>query len=59
MIQHFFHSLAQNLRAAIHLDIRGDNTHHMAEAMFKGVGRCLRQALVRQGHSLPSSKGVL
>lgn len=59
MIKHFFHSLAQNLRAAIHLDIQGDNTHHMAEAMFKGVGRCLRPALARQDEALPSSKGVL
>jgi len=59
MIKHFFHSLAQTLRAAIHVEVRGDNTHHMAEAMFKSVGRCLRQAFTRQGDGLPSSKGVL
>lgn len=59
MIKHFFHSLAQNLRAAIHIEIRGENSHHMAEAMFKSVGRALRQALSRQGACLPSSKGVL
>lgn len=59
MIKHFFHSLAQNLRAAVHIQIRGENSHHMAEAMFKGVGRSLRQAFARQGDALPSSKGVL
>ncbi|GAB4191333.1 MAG: bifunctional histidinol-phosphatase/imidazoleglycerol-phosphate dehydratase HisB [Wenzhouxiangellaceae bacterium] len=59
MIKHFFHSLAQNLRAAIHIEVKGENTHHMAEAMFKSVGRCLRQACTRQGQDLPSSKGLL
>ncbi len=37
----------------------GDNTHHMIEACFKGVGRALRQAVRREGRELPSTKGVL
>ncbi len=59
MVRHFFHSLAQALGAALHIKIAGDNTHHMAEAMFKGVGRALRPALARDGTAVPSSKGVL
>ena len=39
--------------------VRGENTHHMVEACFKGVGRALRQALRREGNDLPSTKGVL
>ena len=59
MVTHFFASLAQTLRAAIHVDVRGENTHHMVEACFKGVGRALRPALARSGSAMPSTKGVL
>jgi len=59
MVRHFFHSLSQSLRAALNLQVGGDNTHHMVEALFKGAGRALRPALSRQGHELPSTKGVL
>ncbi len=61
MVQHFFHSLAQTLRAAIHIDIRGDNAHHMVEGMFKCCGRALRPALAVQADepAIPSSKGLL
>lgn len=59
MVRHFFASLSQSLAGAIQLEVRGDNTHHMVEALFKGTGRALRPALARQGVSLPSTKGVL
>jgi imidazoleglycerol-phosphate dehydratase / histidinol-phosphatase len=59
MVTHFFASLAQTLRAAIHIDVRGENTHHMIEACFKGVGRALRPALARSDSAMPSTKGML
>jgi imidazoleglycerol-phosphate dehydratase/histidinol-phosphatase len=59
MIPHFFRSLAESLGAALHISVTGDNTHHMVEACFKGVGRALRQAIRREGTELPSTKGVL
>ena len=59
LVPHFFRSLADSLGAAIHVQVRGDNTHHMIEACFKGVGRALRQALRRESNDLPSTKGVL
>ena len=59
MVQHFFASLSQSLGAALHLKVEGMNTHHMVEALFKGVGRALKPALARQGLELPSTKGVL
>ena len=59
MVRHFFASLAQSLRAAVHLEVRGENTHHMVEALFKGLGRALRPALARQGGDVPSTKGTL
>lgn len=59
MVPHFFRSLAETLRAAIHIEVKGDNTHHMIEASFKGLARCFRQAFAREGAELPSTKGLL
>ncbi|MBW4052507.1 MAG: bifunctional histidinol-phosphatase/imidazoleglycerol-phosphate dehydratase HisB [Proteobacteria bacterium] len=59
LVPHFFHSLADALGAAVHVSVTGENTHHMIEGCFKGVGRALRQALRREGRELPSTKGVL
>jgi imidazoleglycerol-phosphate dehydratase / histidinol-phosphatase len=59
LVPHFFHSLAETLGAAVHVGVTGENTHHMIEASFKGVGRALRQAFKRESNELPSTKGVL
>ena len=59
LVPHFFRSLAETLGAALHVKVRGENTHHMVESCFKGVGRTLRQAIRVEGKELPSSKGVL
>ena len=59
LVPHFFRSLSESLGAAIHISVHGENTHHMVEACFKGVGRALRQAIRLEGNELPSSKGVL
>jgi imidazoleglycerol-phosphate dehydratase/histidinol-phosphatase len=59
LVPHFFRSLAETLGASVHIRVRGENTHHMVESCFKGVGRSLRQAIRREGAELPSTKGVL
>ncbi len=59
LVPHFFRSLADTLAAAINIKVEGDNTHHMIEACFKGVGRALRQAIRITDVSLPSTKGTL
>jgi len=59
LVPHFFRSFAETLGAALHLKVRGENTHHMIESCFKGVGRSLRQAIRLEGAQLPSTKGVL
>ncbi|MEO8802168.1 MAG: bifunctional histidinol-phosphatase/imidazoleglycerol-phosphate dehydratase HisB [Rudaea sp.] len=59
MVAHFFRSLCEALGANLHLSVRGENAHHMVEACFKVVARCLRQALARSGDALPSTKGTL
>ena len=59
LVPHFFRSLAQSLGAALHISVRGDNSHHMIESCFKGVGRSLRQAVRLDSEGIPSSKGTL
>jgi len=59
LVPHFFRSLGEALGAAIHVKVTGENTHHMIEACFKGVGRALRDAIRREGLELPSTKGLL
>ncbi|NIQ38525.1 MAG: bifunctional histidinol-phosphatase/imidazoleglycerol-phosphate dehydratase HisB [Proteobacteria bacterium] len=63
MIEHFFRSFSDSLRANIHINVRySRNEHHKAEAIFKACGRALRMACERDdrmGGALPSTKGVL
>jgi imidazoleglycerol-phosphate dehydratase/histidinol-phosphatase len=59
LVPHFFRSFSEGLRAAVHLEVHGENSHHMVEACFKCVGQALRQAFRREGRELPSTKGVL
>ena len=61
MVPHIFRSIADNLSAAIHVTVDGDNDHHKVEACFKAFGRALRQGLALEGGSqeLPSTKGML
>ncbi len=59
LVAHFFRSFAEALGAALHITVRGDNSHHMIESCFKGVGRALRQAIRQEGGELPSTKGSL
>jgi imidazoleglycerol-phosphate dehydratase/histidinol-phosphatase len=59
MVPHFFYSLAHALGATIHLQVNGENHHHMIEACFKALGRALRQACAKTNDALPSTKGIL
>ena len=59
LVPHFFGSLSDAMQATLHLKVRGENAHHMVEACFKAVARCLRDALRRDGDLVPSTKGSL
>lgn len=59
LIGHVFHSLAENMKANLHITVTGENCHHMVEACFKGFGRALRQAIRQEGSEIPSTKGTL
>jgi imidazoleglycerol-phosphate dehydratase len=60
MVREFFIALAMRGSLAIHADlIRGVNTHHKVEALFKALARALRQATRAEGGGVPSTKGTL
>lgn len=56
---HVFRSLAEAMGAAVHISVTGDDDHHKTEAVYKGFGRALRQAIRIEGDAVPSTKGVL
>ena len=60
MAEHFWHSFATAAGITLHVHLKaGRNTHHVVEATFKGVARCLRDAVRVEGSGVPSTKGVL
>jgi imidazoleglycerol-phosphate dehydratase len=60
MAEHFWQSFATAAAVTLHVSKRaGRNTHHVVEATFKGVARCLRDAIRVEGGSVPSTKGSL
>ncbi len=60
MAEHFWQSFATAAGITLHVRLReGRNTHHVVEACFKGVARCLRDAVRVEGGGVPSTKGSL
>lgn len=63
LFQEFFQGFVNHAAATLHIDnLKGINSHHQAETVFKAFGRALRMALTedpRMGGVIPSTKGVL
>ncbi|GGI02369.1 MULTISPECIES: imidazoleglycerol-phosphate dehydratase HisB [Mammaliicoccus] len=61
LVEEFFRALVINARLTTHIDlIRGGNTHHEIEAIFKAFARSLKIALSKDDFDrIPSSKGVI
>ena len=59
----FFQGFVNHAGVTLHVDnLRGENSHHQAETVFKAFGRALRMALTpdpRSAGQTPSTKGVL
>ena len=59
----FFQGLVNHAQATVHIDnLRGDNSHHQCETIFKAFARALRMALEpdpRAAGVIPSTKGAL
>ncbi|MDO4488705.1 MAG: imidazoleglycerol-phosphate dehydratase HisB [Eubacteriales bacterium] len=63
LVVEFLRAFAINAGITLHVrKIAGENSHHIAEGCFKGLGRALREAVEtdpRFGAQIPSTKGVL
>jgi imidazoleglycerol-phosphate dehydratase len=60
MIPHFFYSLTMNAKMTLHQNILyGQNDHHKAESLFKGLGRALHESVQLSQTGIPSTKGLL
>ena len=62
LIDEFFQGFCNHALTTLHLDnIRGKNSHHIAETIFKAFGRALRMAVEYDPRmsNIPSTKGVL
>lgn len=62
LVEEFARAFAVNARCNLHVEILyGRDSHHMIEAVFKGLGRALDQATRLDGRvkDVPSTKGVL
>ena len=61
MFRHFFQSACTGAKCNLHIEARGGNEHHKAEAIFKGFARTLRMAAAKNEfpYEIPSSKGIL
>ncbi|MDW4259949.1 imidazoleglycerol-phosphate dehydratase HisB [Staphylococcus saprophyticus] len=61
LVEEFFRALIINARLTTHIDLlRGGNTHHEIEAIFKSFACALKMALSENDNdNIPSSKGVI
>ncbi len=60
LVREFVIALATNAKMNCHIEVvRAGNAHHVAEAVFKALGRALRQAIAITGQQVPSTKGSL
>jgi imidazoleglycerol-phosphate dehydratase len=62
LVEEFLRALCNHCKVTLHVNLLyGKNSHHMVEAVFKGIGRALREAVSFDERStqVPSTKGVL
>ncbi|MBO0733122.1 MAG: imidazoleglycerol-phosphate dehydratase HisB [Methylocapsa sp.] len=63
LVREFFQAFSTHAAMNIHVEtVYGENAHHIAESVFKGLARALRAAIARderQKGAVPSTKGVL
>ncbi|HEX8962484.1 MAG TPA: imidazoleglycerol-phosphate dehydratase HisB [Rhodocyclaceae bacterium] len=62
LVREFFQGLVNHAAVTLHIDgLRGDNSHHQAETVFKAFARALRMAVEPdpRASGVPSTKGSL
>jgi len=63
LVREWFQAFAMNAGLTLHVEtLYGENAHHIAESLFKGLARALRAAVAvdpREEGRVPSTKGTL
>ena len=62
LVEEFFRAFCNHAKVTLHINLLyGKNSHHMVEAVFKGFGRALREAVSfdERSSQVPSTKGIL
>ncbi|MBM3469832.1 MAG: imidazoleglycerol-phosphate dehydratase HisB [Armatimonadetes bacterium] len=60
LVEEALRAFAAHAAVTLHVDlVRGRNTHHIAEAVFKALGVVLGRAAAVVGQGVPSTKGIL
>jgi len=59
-LEEILRSISNTGKFNLHVNVPyGTNSHHIAEAIFKGLGQALAQAVTIVGDDIPSTKGIL
>ena len=63
LLQEFFQGFVNHAKVTLHIDnLKGGNSHHIAETIFKGFGKALKMAVAidsRQSNKIPSTKELI
>ncbi|RPH34386.1 MAG: bifunctional histidinol-phosphatase/imidazoleglycerol-phosphate dehydratase HisB [Bacteroidales bacterium] len=59
LFKHFFHSIAYAAGITLNIEAQGENEHHKIEAIFKAFAKSLKQAAIKDGDALPTTKGLI
>ncbi len=63
LFREFFQGFVNHAGVTLHIDnLKGENAHHIAETIFKALGRAIRMAITadpRMAGIMPSTKGSL
>jgi len=60
MLYHFFKSFSDTAKCNLYIKAKGENEHHKIEAVFKSLGRSIKQAISKNDFNptVPSTKGI-
>ena len=59
MLSHFLESFVKNLKFTCHIEIKGSNSHHLIEVLFKCLGKAFREGIQLNTQEITSTKGLL
>tara|TARA_B100001057_G_scaffold239393_1_gene239635 strand:+ start:18726 stop:20573 length:1848 start_codon:yes stop_codon:yes gene_type:complete len=59
MLSHFLESFVKNLKFTCHIEIKGSNSHHLIEVLFKCLGKAFRESIQLNTQEITSTKGIL